>query len=166
MATKAGVTQERPPTFPSGRHRALPLLIVYGVTVTLLMLSKPAGVRSGDAALAGIPNEQRLEVIIRDYHFDVIHRTPASLGGDTVIIVRNQDIVRHGFASSALAQLYLRAEGEGLAFYGKGIEGFYVEPGKTLVLHLVLERSGRLSFHCDLHPEMQGELVLLDIPAA
>ena len=63
MATKAGVTQERPPTFPSGRHRALPLLIVYGVTVTLLMLSKPAGVRSGDAALAGIPNEQRLEVI-------------------------------------------------------------------------------------------------------
>jgi hypothetical protein len=88
------------------------------------------------------------------------------LGGDTIIIVRNQDIVRHGFTSPALAQLYLRTEGEGLASYGKGIEGFYVDPGKTLVIRLVLERSGRLSFHCDLHPEMRGELVLLDIPAA
>ena len=116
--------------------------------------------------MAGIPDEQRLEVLIHDYSFEIIHRTPAALGGDTVIIVRNQDIVRHGFTSPALAHLYLRAEGEGLSSYGKGIEGFYVEPGKTLVIRLVLERSGRLSFHCDLHPEMRGEVVLLDIPAA
>ena len=117
-------------------------------------------------ALAGIPDEQRLEVIIRDYDFEIVRRTPVAVGGETVIIVRNQDIVRHGFTSPALSQLYLRAEGEGLASYGKGIEGFYVESGKTLVIRLVLERSGRLAFHCDLHPEMKGELFLLEIPAA
>jgi hypothetical protein len=117
-------------------------------------------------ALAGIPDEQRLEVIIRDYDFEIVHRTPVAVGGETVIIVRNQDIVRHGFTSPALSHLFLRAEGEGLAAYGKGIEGFYVEPGKTLVIRLVLERSGRLAFHCDLHPEMKGELFLLEIPAA
>jgi hypothetical protein len=117
-------------------------------------------------ALAGIPDEQRLEVIIRDYDFEIVHRTPVAAGGETVIIVRNQDIVRHGFTSPALSHLFLRAEGEGLAAYGKGIEGFYVEPGKTLVIRLVLERSGRLAFHCDLHPEMKGELFLLEIPAA
>ncbi len=120
----------------------------------------------GDAVLASIPDEQRLEVIIRNYDFEIVHRTPVAVGGETVIIVRNQDIVRHGFTSPTLSQLYLRSEGEGLAAYGKGIEGFYVEPGKTLVIRLVLERSGRLAFHCDLHPEMKGELFLLEIPAA
>jgi hypothetical protein len=120
----------------------------------------------GDAVLASIPDEQRLEVVIRDYDFEIVHRTPVAVGGETVIIVRNQDIVRHGFTSPTLSQLYLRSEGEGLAAYGKGIEGFYVEPGKTLVIRLVLERSGRLAFHCDLHPEMKGELFLLEIPAA
>jgi hypothetical protein len=35
-----------------------------------------------------------------------------------------------------------------------------------LVIRLVLEQSGRLSLHRDLDPEMQGELVLLNIPAA
>ncbi|MET0514986.1 MAG: hypothetical protein ABW047_06630 [Nitrospiraceae bacterium] len=120
----------------------------------------------GDGVLASIPDEQRLEVIIRNYDFEIVHRTPVAVGGETVIIVRNQDIVRHGFTSPTLSQLYLRSEGEGLAAYGKGIEGFYVEPGKTLVIRLVLERSGRLAFHCDLHPEMKGELFLLEIPAA
>lgn len=127
---------------------------------------QPFGKAVGDAVLAGIPDERRLEVIIRDYDFEIVHRTPVAVGGETVIIVRNQDIVRHGFTSPALSQLYLRVEGEGLASYGKGIEGFYVEPGKTLVIRLVLERSGRLAFHCDLHPEMKSELFLLEIPAA
>jgi hypothetical protein len=30
----------------------------------------------------------------------------------------------------------------------------------------MVEHSGRLAFHCDLHPEMKGELFLLEIPAA
>lgn len=116
-------------------------------------------------ALAAIPDEQRIEVIIHDYLFEQVHRTPPKVGGDTIIILRNQDIVRHGFTSSALPQLYLRVEGEGVSAYGKGLEGLYIEPGKTLVVRLVLERSGRLTFHCDLHPEMTGEMFLLDVPA-
>lgn len=141
---------------------ALFLVIMSLIQVLFAPLWQPAA----GPAVAGIPDEQRLEVIISNYHFEIVHRTPVTVGGDTVIIVRNQDIVRHGFTSPALAPLYLRAEGEGLASYGKGIEGFYVEPGKTLVIRLILERSGRLAFHCDLHPEMKGELFLLEIPAA
>jgi hypothetical protein len=121
---------------------------------------------AGDTALAGIPDEQRLEVLIRNYDFEVVHRSPVALGGETVIILRNQDIVRHGFTSPALPQLFLRIEGEGIGSYGKGIEGLYIEPGKTLVIRLVVEHNGRLAFHCDLHPEMKGELFLLEIPAA
>ncbi|HET6674577.1 MAG TPA: hypothetical protein VFG71_04515 [Nitrospiraceae bacterium] len=121
---------------------------------------------AAEIAAAGIPDEQRLEVLIRNYDFEIVHRSPVVLGGETVIILRNQDIVRHGFTSPALPQLYLRVEGEGIGSYGKGIEGLYIEPGKTLVIRLVVEHSGRLAFHCDLHPEMKGELLLLDVPAA
>ena len=121
---------------------------------------------AAEIASAGIPDEQRLEVLIRNYDFEIVHRSPVALGGETVIILRNQDIVRHGFASPALPQLYLRIEGEGIGSYGKGIEGLYIEAGKTLVIRLVIEHSGRLAFHCDLHPEMKGELLLLEVPAA
>ena len=138
------------------------LLLMSLIQVLFPLATQPAA----NEVMAGIPDEQRLEVIIRNYDFEIVHRSPVAVGGDTVIIVRNQDIVRHGFASPALVQLYLRVEGEGLASYGKGIEGFYIEPEKTLVIRFMLERSGRLAFHCDLHPEMKGELFLLEIPAA
>ncbi|MEX5217343.1 MAG: hypothetical protein NW701_05905 [Nitrospira sp.] len=132
----------------------------------LLSVFYPSAHQPGDGALAGIPDEQRLEVLIRNYDFEVVHRSPVTLGGDTVIILRNHDIVRHGFTSPALPQLFLRVDGEGIGSYGKGTEGLYIDPGKTLVIRLVVEHSGRLVFHCDLHPEMKGELFLLDIPAA
>lgn len=138
-------------------------LLDLGLLAALLV---PAFSPASLPVMAAIPDEQRIEVVIHEYNFELVHRTPARIGGDTIIILRNQDIVRHGFTSSALPQLYLRIEGDGLSAYGKGIEGVYVEPGKTLVVRLVLERSGRLTFHCDLHPEMKGELFFLDIPAA
>lgn len=137
--------------------------IIIGLLLSVFYLSAH---QAGDGALAGIPDEQRLEVLIRNYDFEVVHRSPVGLGGDTVIILRNQDIVRHGFTSPTLPQLFLRIDGEGISSYGKGIEGVYIEPGKTLVIRLVVEHSGRLAFHCDLHPEMKGELLLLDVPAA
>ncbi len=137
--------------------------IIIGLLFSVFYLSAH---QAGDGALAGIPDEQRLEVLIRNYDFEVVHRSPVGLGGDTVIILRNQDIVRHGFTSPTLPQLFLRIDGEGISSYGKGIEGVYIEPGKTLVIRLVVEHSGRLAFHCDLHPEMKGELLLLDVPAA
>ena len=142
-------------------HVRLPFAVV-----SLLLAFHPIAQSDDNAALAGIPNEQRLEVLIRNYDFEVVHRSPVTLGRDTVIILRNQDIVRHGFTSPTLPQLHLRVDGEGIGSYGKGIEGLYIEPGKTLVIRLVVEHSGRLAFHCDLHPEMKGELFLLEVPAA
>jgi plastocyanin len=65
-----------------------------------------------------------------------------------------------------LAQLALHVEGEGIAAYGKGVEGVYVDPGKTLVIRFTPDRVGNYSFRCDLHPGMKGELYLLEIPAA
>jgi len=57
------------------------------------------------------------------------------------------------------------AEGEGIASYGKGVEGFYVDLGKTLVIRFTTECPGSYSLRCDLHPQMKGEFLMLDVPA-
>lgn len=119
---------------------------------------------STDPAMA--QQEQRVEIVIRNYEFQLSQPAPIRLHQPTIIILRNQDIVRHGFASPMLLQLMVQGEGEGVASYGKGIEGFYVDAGKTLLVRFVPERPGKYSFRCDLHPKMTGELYLLEIPAA
>jgi len=113
-----------------------------------------------------MPTEQRIEIVIRDYDFQLVKPTPIQPGLPTVIILRNQDIVRHGFYTSMLTGILVQGEGEGVAAYGKGVEGFYVEPGKTLVIRFNNQRAGTYSFRCDLHPKMKGELYVMDVPAA
>ncbi len=110
--------------------------------------------------------EQRSEITIRNYDFVLSQPIPIRLHQPTVIILRNQDIVRHGFVSSMLATMPVRGEGEGIGAHGKGVEGFYIDPGKTLVIRFTPERAGKYSFRCDLHPDMKGELYLLEVPAA
>lgn len=112
------------------------------------------------------PHEQRIDMMIRNYGFLLSEPAPVRVGVPTVIILRNQDIVRHGFTSDVFPQLQLQVEGEGIAAYGKGVDGFYVDAGKTLVIRFTAERAGRYAFHCDLHPQMKGELFTLEVPAA
>jgi hypothetical protein len=110
--------------------------------------------------------EQRLEILMRDYEFQVAKPTMIQPGLPAVIILRNQDIVRHGFYSGMLQGIMVQGEGEGVAAYGKGVEGFYVEPGKTLVIRFNNQRPGKYSFRCDLHPQMKGEAYVMEVPAA
>ncbi|TAJ25556.1 MAG: hypothetical protein EPO64_07980 [Nitrospirae bacterium] len=110
--------------------------------------------------------EQRLEIVIRDSAFLLTQPAPMRLGVPTVIILRNQDIIRHGFTSAMLSGILIHGGGEGIAVYGKGVEGFYVDPGKTLVIRLTAERPGSYTFRCDLHPQMKGEFFLLEVPTA
>ena len=111
-------------------------------------------------------SEQRLEIVIRDYDFQVVKPMPIQPGLPAVIILRNQDIVRHGFYTSMLVGILVQGEGEGVAAYGKGVEGFYVDPGKTMVIRFNNQRPGKYSFRCDLHPSMKGEAYVMEVPAA
>jgi plastocyanin len=147
------------------RHHSLWIATVV-LTGGLLIPWMPASTAGNAVADPSIMQEQRVEIVIRNYEFQLTQPTPIRLHMPTIIILRNQDIVRHGFASPMLMHLMVQGEGEGVAAYGKGVEGFYVDPGKTLVVRFVPERSGKYSFQCDLHPKMSGELYLLEVPAA
>ena len=77
--------------------------------------------------------------------------------------MRNHDPVRHGFASERLSGLFISGEDEQIMTYGKGVQGFYVNPGKTLIIPIVAERPGSLSIDCDLHEGMKGELYVPEV---
>jgi plastocyanin len=146
------------------RHH--PLAVFAVVLIGGLLIPWTSTSTAGNTADPAMAQEQRVEIAIRNYEFQLTQPTPVHLHMPTIIILRNQDIVRHGFASPMLMQLMVQGEGEGIAAYGKGVEGFYVDPGKTLVIRFVPERPGKYSFRCDLHPKMSGELYLLEVPAA
>ena len=134
-------------------------LLTY--VLILVVLSVILGLST---SMAQLPADQRVDIVIRDNAFEVMRPAPVRPGLATVIIVRNQDIVRHGFASQMLMGMLVHGEGEGVATYGKGVEGFYIDPGKTLVIRFINDRPGKYTFRCDLHPNMKGELYALEVP--
>ena len=144
-------------------RRALVVMLV-GLLGSMLMSFPGSGVDAQSPA--EVLPEQRIEIIMKDYDFQVVKPAPVRPAMPTVIIIRNQDIVRHGFYSALLQGILVQGEGEGVAAYGKGVEGFYVDPGKTLVIRFNNQRPGKYSFRCDLHPQMKGEAYVMDIPAA
>ena len=108
--------------------------------------------------------EQQIEITIRANTFLRTKTTPMLRGLPTAIVLRNQDRIRHGFTASLFQGVLVRGEGGGIISYGRGMEGFYIDPGKTLVIRFTTERPGSHAFRCDLHPDMKGELFLLEIP--
>jgi plastocyanin len=50
--------------------------------------------------------------------------------------------------------------------YGRGIGGLFLDGKKSAVIRFVLERPGRHEFRCSIHPNMKGELLLLNVEAA
>ncbi|MBI5855600.1 MAG: hypothetical protein HZB35_10310 [Nitrospirae bacterium] len=111
-------------------------------------------------------HEQRIEIVIEDRTFFLAKGGPIQLVTPIEIVLENRDQVRHGFTSSMLIGLLVSGEDDQITTYGKGVEGFYVNPGKTLVIRFRAERPGSIPFHCDLHERMKGELYVLEVPTA
>lgn len=109
---------------------------------------------------------QRIEIVIQDRTFFLAKGGPLQVGTPIEIVLQNRDDVRHGFSSASLLGLLVSGEDDQIVTYGKGVEGFYVNPGKTLIIRINAERPGSIPFHCDLHERMKGELYVLEIPTA
>lgn len=145
----------------------LPLL---GAAVGIMALLGTAVAPSPNEARAQIQIQgsqvQRIEIVIEDRTFFLAKGGPLQVGTPIEIVVENRDQVRHGFASSMLIGLLVSGEDDQIVTYGKGVEGFYVNPGKTLVIRFRTDRPGSFPFHCDLLEHMKGELYVLEVPTA
>jgi hypothetical protein len=90
---------------------------------------------------------------------------------DTIIVVRNEDSVTHGFASRLFRDIDVQVE-NGQEVKGTNFRSFHVEPGKIMTLRFSTApakltrypeaESVRWAIWCDLHPEVRGELYIVE----
>ncbi|MCP9464512.1 MAG: hypothetical protein NNA25_06915 [Nitrospira sp.] len=114
----------------------------------------------------------KVEITIRDrqHGYETVGVTMPS--HDTIIVVRNQDSVTHGFASTLFKDIPVKVEG-GTEVRGKQFRSFHVEAGKTMTLRFATAPSNfdpltggaeslRHALWCDIHPEVKGELFVIE----
>ncbi len=84
---------------------------------------------------------------------------------EVAIVLRNLDAIQHGLTSPAFADSEVRVEADNVTTYGRGIKGLYLNPGEEVRIHFTPTHPGKLTFRCDLHPGMKGELLFLSVGA-
>lgn len=122
--------------------------------------------------MAGLPptglaqedESDTIEIVIEHSAFHM-ETTKLRVDEEAVLVIRNLDPIQHGFTSPAFRGVDVRVETEEAVTYGKGIQGVYIEPGQEVSITFTPKRSGKLTFRCDLHPGMKGEVIYLTINA-
>jgi len=114
----------------------------------------------------------KVEITIRDrvHGYETVGHT--YLSQDTMIVVHNKDAVTRGLASMLFKEIRVSVE-NGTEIQGKYFKSFHVEPGKTMTLRFatapskfepLLGPSGSLRYAlwCDIHPEVKGEVYVIE----
>ena len=141
----------------------------YSFTALLVPMALGAmtftGLGADTPTLAQAAEPMKIEVIITNKEFKVSgHTLPGEL---TEITVRNQDTMTHGFTSPLFNDVGVKMEGDGVAIKGKGVNAYHVDAGKTMKIRFTKHSKSepetmRYVFWCDLHPEMKGELFIVE----
>lgn len=109
-------------------------------------------------------SEQTVDVVIKDATF-VTKQHVLRLGLPTTITIRNEDAQRHDFGSLMFEGIPTKIEQDGVSVYGRGIGGVMLDAKRDAVIRFNMERPGRHTFRCSIHPDMKGELLLLSAEA-
>jgi uncharacterized membrane protein len=123
------------------------------------------GLGADTPTIAQAAEPMKIEVVITNKEFKVSgHTLPGEL---TEITVKNQDTMTHGFTSPLLNDVGVKMEGDGVAIKGKGVNAYHVDPGKVMKIRFTKHSKSepetmRYVFWCDLHPEMKGELFIVE----
>ena len=118
----------------------------------------------GSLVHAAAQTQQTVDVRIKDFTF-VTNQAPLLPDAPTIITIRNEDDVRHDFGSIVFQNTSTEVESNGVVSYGRGIAGVFLDPNRQASIRFVIERPGRYEFRCSIHPNMRGELLLLNIGA-
>ena len=109
-------------------------------------------------------SEQTVEVVIKDSTF-ITKQNVLRLGLPTTITIKNEDSQRHDFGSTMFEGILTKIEKDGVSVYGRGISGVMLDAKRDAVIRFNMERPGRHTFRCSIHPNMKGELLLLSAEA-
>jgi plastocyanin len=109
-------------------------------------------------------SEQVVEVVIKDFSF-ITKQEVLRLGLPTMIKIVNKDGERHDFGSTMFEGLQAKVEKDGVIVYGRGLGGVMLDAKRDATIRFNMERPGRHTFRCSIHPNMKGELLLLSTEA-
>jgi hypothetical protein len=138
--------------------------------VALTLLGMGTHIAYAQAAGMGAP-PSKVEITIRDrqHGYETVGITMPSQ--DTIIEVRNEDTVTHGFASNLFKGISVRVE-DGVEVKGVGFRSFHVDPGQKMTLRFSTAptkfdslggaESLRYALWCDIHPEVKGEVYIIE----
>jgi hypothetical protein len=102
-----------------------------------------------------------IEVVISGFAYHANVGT-VEAGKSTTLVIINRDLVTHGF-QWALEPLDVEVTGGDLATLGAGLKGLHIAPRGRAEIRFTLAAHAKLAFRCDLHPDMTGELFILDV---
>ena len=116
------------------------------------------------------PSKVEITIKDRQHGYETVGVTMPSQ--DTIIVVRNQDSVTHGFASKLFKDIPVKVDG-GIEVRGKQFKSFHVDAGKTMTLRFSTAPSNfdpssggaesvRHALWCDIHPDVKGELFVIE----
>ena len=122
------------------------------------------------AGMGAPPSKVEITIKDRQHGYETAGFTMPSQ--ETIIVVRNQDSVTHGFASKLFKDISVKVEGGG-EVRGKQFKAFHVDAGKTMTLRFATAPSNfdpatggaesvRHALWCDIHPDVKGELFVIE----
>ena len=105
---------------------------------------------------------EQIKIVIRkstyEYHGKVLKpNVPVT------VVLQNLDEEQHGFTSTLFEGLEVEVETNGGVTFGKGIKGVHIDPGEVMQIRFIPTAQGEFTFQCDLHPFMEGELLILSV---
>jgi hypothetical protein len=152
------------------RSGAAKSTVLFAVTAWAVLAGSHDSAYAQAAGMGAPPS--KVEIIIKDrqHGYETAGFTMPSQ--DTIIVVRNQDSVTHGFASKLFKDIPVKVEG-GTEIRGKQFKSFHVDAGKTMTLRFATAHSNfdpmtggaesvRHALWCDIHPEVKGELFVIE----
>ena len=155
----------------SGRRYGTTLLTIPLAIATLMAWSDGPNIAYSQTKGMEAP-PSKVEIIIKDrqHGYETTGFTMPSQ--DTIIVIRNQDSVTHGFASTLFKDIPVKVEG-GTELRGKQFRSFHVDAGRTMTLHFSTAPSKfdpltggaeslRHAIWCDIHPEVKGEIFVIE----
>ena len=133
----------------------------------LVLVTLAVGVSLGMVTLVvqAAEDTKKIVVVIKDKAATVLGGHVVT-GNPTEIFVRNEDTMTHGFNSSLFEPNDKVEMSGGYLAQGKGLHVYRVDPGRTMVLKFTpprREEHSSLSFWCDMHPSVRGEMLVMEL---
>lgn len=151
-------------------HTIRVLAVPLAVAAVMLLGTGAGSVYAQAKGMGAPPSKVEITIHDRQHGYETVGLTMPS--HDTTIVIHNKDSVTHGFASNLFKGIPVRAEG-GIEVQGKNFKSYHVDSGKTMTLHFAtapskfdpatgIAESQRYALWCDIHPEVKGEVYVIE----